>query len=142
MIRQAETDADIERTFAVMKQLRPTLRAEDYTARIRELMDSQGYRLAFLETDGVVCAVAGYRFLDMLYCGKFLSIDDLVTDEHNRSKRLGATLLDWLYAEARRAGCTQVELISNTMRESAHRFYFRSGFTIDAFHFRRKMIDT
>ena len=36
-------------------------------------------------------------------------------------------------------GCTQLELISNVVREQAHRFYFREGLAVDAFHFRVKV---
>lgn len=36
-------------------------------------------------------------------------------------------------------GCAQLELISNVVREGAHRFYFREGLAVDAFHFRVKV---
>ncbi len=38
-----------------------------------------------------------------------------------------------------REGCAQLELISNVVREGAHRFYFREGLAVDAFHFRVKV---
>ncbi|MGN6210479.1 GNAT family N-acetyltransferase [Asticcacaulis sp.] len=139
MIKRAESDVEIQKTFLVMNQLRPFLTPDTYVARIRDLMSTQGFRLAFLESDGGVQAVAGYRIQDMLYCGKFLSIDDLVTNEASRSMGFGAQVLDWLVEEARQEGCTQIELLSSTAREGAHRFYFRNGFTIDAFHFRWKL---
>jgi hypothetical protein len=79
------TDAEIAATFPVMAQLRPHLTAETYVARIRGLMASDGFRLACLSEDGAPRAVAGYRILDMLYCGRLLSVDDLVSDEAARS---------------------------------------------------------
>jgi GNAT superfamily N-acetyltransferase len=133
------TDAEIAATFPVMAQLRPHLTAETYVARIRGLMASDGFRLACLSEDGVPRAVAGYRILDMLYCGRLLSVDDLVSDEAARSGGHGKALLDWLKDEARREGCAQLELISNVVREGAHRFYFREGLAVDAFHFRVKV---
>jgi GNAT superfamily N-acetyltransferase len=132
-------DAEIAATFPVMAQLRPHLTAETYVARIRQLMTTDNFRLACLNADGVPRAVAGYRILDMLYCGRLLSIDDLVSDEAARSGGHGKVLLDWLKDEARREGCTQLELISNVVREGAHRFYFREGLAVDAFHFRVKV---
>lgn len=139
MIRRIDSDVDILATFPMMAQLRPSLILETYVPRIRELMVTQDYRLASLVSDGQVQAVAGYRLQDMLYCGKFLSIDDLITAEASRSMGFGAQMLDWLCAEARRENCTQIELLSNTAREGAHRFYFRNGLTIDAFHFRKRL---
>jgi len=139
MITTAQTDAEILATFDVMAQLRPHLTRDTYVARIRQLMASDGFRLAYVSEDGVARAVAGYRVADMLYCGRFLSVDDLVSDERVRSNGHGKALLDWLKAEARREGCGHLELISNVVREAAHRFYFREGLAVDAFHFRVKL---
>ena len=49
------------------------------------LMASDGFRLVCLSQDGVPRAVAGYRILDRLYCGRLLSVDDRVSDEAGRS---------------------------------------------------------
>jgi GNAT superfamily N-acetyltransferase len=133
------TDAEILATFEVMHHLRPMLTRETYVARIREMMETQDYRLSAVVEDGVVRAVAGWRVLDMLYCGRFLSVDDLVSDPDGRSKGHGKALLDWLKDEARRQGCGHLELISNVVRERAHAFYFREGLAVDAFHFRVKV---
>jgi GNAT superfamily N-acetyltransferase len=139
MITLAQTDVEILATFDVMAQLRPQLERATYVGRVRQLMASDGYRLAAVVEDGAVRAVAGYRVLDMLYCGRFLSVDDLVADDRVRSRGHGKALLDWLKAEARRKGCGHLELISNVVREGAHRFYFREGLAVDAFHFRVKL---
>ncbi|KQZ06214.1 GCN5 family acetyltransferase [Caulobacter sp. Root1455] len=139
MITQAQTDAEILATFEVMAQLRPHLTRDAYVARIRQLMASDGFRLAYVSEDGVARAVAGYRVADMLHCGRFLSVDDLVADERVRSRGHGKALLDWLKAEARREGCGYLELISSVVRQEAHRFYFREGLAVDAFHFRVKL---
>lgn len=138
-ITQPATDAEILATFDVMHHLRPMLARETYVARIRGLMESDGFRLSAAVEDGVVRAVAGWRVLDMLYCGRFLSVDDLVSDPEARSRGHGKALLDWLKGEARRRGCGHLELISNVVRERAHAFYFREGLTVDAFHFRVKV---
>jgi GNAT superfamily N-acetyltransferase len=139
IIRPAETDEQIAATFDVMHQLRPHLTRDAYVPLVRGLMASDGFRLAALTDDGEVRAVAGYRYMSMLYCGRLLYIDDLVSDERARSRGYGKALLDWLKEEGRREGCTEVQLISRTIREQAHRFYFREGFGIECFHFRAKL---
>ena len=136
MIIRAETDEQIQATFAVMHQLRPHLVADTYGALIRELMQTRGYRLAaLLDEAGEVRAVAGYHLDRMLYCDRLLLLNDFVTDERLRSRGYGRQLLTWLKDEARAHGCTQLQLISNVRREDAHRFYYREGFVIAAFHF-------
>ena len=138
-IELADSDAQIAATFDVMRQLRSHLVREEYVPRIRQLMNNDGFQLGALIDDGEVRAVAGYRYMDMLYCGRLLYVDDLVTDERVRSRGYGSRLIDWLKAEARQRGCREVQLISRVTREEAHRFYFREGFGIECFHFRLEL---
>lgn len=135
-IEHAKSDGQIASTFEVMRQLRPHLVREEYIPQIRALMASDGFRLAFLTDEGEVRAVAGYRYMNMLYCGRLLYVDDLVTDERVRSRGYGARLLGWLKDEGRRQGCIELQLISRVIREQAHRFYFREGLGIECFQFR------
>lgn len=138
-IEHAETDEQIAATYDVMRQLRPHLVREAYVPLVRALMASDSFRLAALTDEGAVRAVAGYRVMTMLYCGRLLYLDDLVADEHARSRGYGRRLLEWLKEEGRRQGCGELQLISRVVREQAHRFYFREGFGIECFHFRTKL---
>jgi GNAT superfamily N-acetyltransferase len=74
-----------------------------------------------LEAD-TVHTVAGYRVGENLAWGKFLYIDDLVTDDSERSRGCGRALLAWLREEAQRQGCAQLHLDSGKQRLDAHRF--------------------
>ena len=95
----------------------------------------EGFRLAFLESDGEVRAVAGYRILELLFSGRTLYVDDLVTREDDRSKGFGGQLFDWLVAEARREKCSAFALDSGVQRFNAHRFYLSKRMKIAAHHF-------
>ena len=88
-----------------------------------------------VDADGVPRAYAGWRVLEFLASGRHVYVDDLVTDATARSQGLGAALLDWLKAEARRLGCTRLQLDSGTQRKDAHAFYLREGLRIEGFHF-------
>ncbi|MCU1322018.1 MAG: hypothetical protein JWM43_1667 [Acidobacteriaceae bacterium] len=130
----AETDAEIDRCFAVMHQLRPTLLPDQFVAIIRT-QQSEGYHLAFLEHQDRVVTVAGFRMQHVLWSGKTLYVDDLVTDEAARSQGHGETMLQWLIQRARETGCGTFSLDSGTHRKEAHAFYFRHGLRISDFHF-------
>ena len=133
-IRAAVTDADVQRCWPVLRQLRPHLAADALLPAVRR-MEPHGYRLAFAEDEqGVVRAVVGYRITEMLRTGTMLEIDDLVTDAEARSGGYGRALFEWVLAEARRAGCSVVELDSAVQRHAAHRFYFRQGMHILGYH--------
>ncbi len=136
MIAQVLSDEQVLATRQVMLQLRPNVAPDEYLGTIKRMMQTDGYHLAALYADGTVRAVAGYRFIEMLYCGRIMYVDDLNTDENVRSKGYGKALLDWLKAEAREHGCGQLHLDSGVQREPTHRFYFRERLTINAYHFR------
>lgn len=136
MVSKVTTDEQIVATREVMRQLRPNVSAGDYLTTVRRMMETDGYHLAAIFDGETVRAVAGYRFMEMLYCGKIMYVDDLNTDDRFRSKGYGRELMDWLKAEARAHGCGQLHLDSGVQREDTHRFYFRERLTINCYHFR------
>ena len=121
VVRKLTTDEDVLAARGVMRQLRPQIAEADY--------------LSTVDGDAVV-AVAGYSFMETLYAGKTLYVDDLNTDETRRSRGYGKALMDWLKREAKERGCVQLQLDSGVQREQTHRFYFREGLTINCYHFR------
>jgi GNAT superfamily N-acetyltransferase len=132
----AETGEDIRRCYPVMRELRTHITDEtNFVERVRRQQE-QGYHLAFVESEGEVRAVAGYRFLESLFSGKNLYVDDLVTRDSDRSRGFGGELLDWLMEEARKNGCESLELDSGVQRFDAHRFYFTKRMSISSYHFR------
>ncbi|HEY1065228.1 MAG TPA: GNAT family N-acetyltransferase [Pirellulales bacterium] len=139
-IAHAETNSAILRCYPVMVQLRPHLQSAEFVERVTRQL-TQGYRLAYLEAEGEVRAVAGYRFLENLAWGKFCYVDDLVTDAAARSHGFGRTLLAWLVAQARETGCDQFHLDSGVHRFAAHRFYLTQRMDITCHHFAMSLRD-
>ena len=137
-IRVADAADDIARCFPVMAQLRPHLDQHTFVDRVRR-QQAEGFKLAFLDEGGVVRAVAGYRIFEKLTVARQMYVDDLITEERQRSRGCGRALLDWLKAHARSAGCTELQLDSGVNRYSAHRFYFREGMHISSYHFMVKL---
>ncbi|MBX7105570.1 MAG: GNAT family N-acetyltransferase [Gemmataceae bacterium] len=137
MVTPAESDEQIAECFGVYVQLRPHLRdAADLVERVRRQM-ADGFRLITVRRNGRVAAVAGYRVSENLAWGKFLYVDDLVTDAGTRSTGCGRELLDWLIVEARQLNCRQLHLDSGVQRFAAHRFYLRERMDITSHHFAR-----
>jgi hypothetical protein len=86
VVLKATTDEQIVATREVMCQLRPNIPSDAYLGTVRRMFQTDGYQLVALYDAGRVRAVAGYRFMEMLYCGKILYVDDLNTDEYARSQ--------------------------------------------------------
>jgi GNAT superfamily N-acetyltransferase len=129
---------------ATLLQLRPALGSPEALARhIDRSLRPTGYRLigAFDDGEAEAGAVAGFRINEFLAWGKHLYVDDLVTAEGHRGRGLADRLFAWLEDEARHCGCTQFHLDSGVGedRQDAHRFYFRHGLRIGAYHFQREL---
>ena len=137
-VREASAEAEVAATYPVMSQLRPHVGRKEYVERVRRMRE-EGYRLAAVfEGDDVLC-VAGFRIVEFLAHGRFLYVDDLVTDDGARSRGSGKQMLDWLADRARDAGCEKLQLDSGVQRHAAHRFYFREGMHITSYHFSKTL---
>jgi len=134
----ANTSEQIGRCSSVMRELRPHIKAIDFAARVLN-QQKEGYKLAFLELDDHIRSVAGFRILNLLFSGRTLYIDDLVTRDSDRSLGYGAALFEWLVEYARENGCDYLTLDSGVQRFAAHRFYLKRGMDITSHHFQLKL---
>jgi hypothetical protein len=122
---------------AVHRQLRPDLPA-DYAGTMRRIFETGGEMCVALIEDTVV-GVAVFRSYENTHAGKRFYVDDLVTDEGYRSSGVGHALLGFLERLARERGGDSIDLDSGTHRTRAHRFYFREGYVIPSFVFRKQL---
>jgi hypothetical protein len=67
--------------------------------------------------------------------GRYLYVDDLVVDEPERGRGLGAALIDWLKAEGKALGCDSLVLDTALANTAAQRFYRRHGLSDRAHRF-------
>jgi len=125
------------RAEAVHRQLRPQL-PTDYSGRMRAIFASGG-EMCVAVTGSRVAGVAMFRCFENTHAGRKFYVDDLVTDEAARSSGVGHALLVFLERLARDRGCTGMELDCGTHRKQAHKFYFREGFVISSFAFRKEL---
>lgn len=130
----ARSDDEILSCMPAMRALRQHIGEALFLPRIRA-QQAAGYQLVFAGRRDTPEAVAGFRILENLAWGRFLYVDDLVTLPVARSSGLGAQLLDWLKAHARREGCAALHLDSGVQRHDAHRFYEREGMQRSSYHF-------
>ncbi len=128
--------AALASAYAVMVQLRPHVeRVEDFVDQVR-LQMREGFRLvAARDASGTIRALAGFRIVTMLFSGRQLYVDDLVTDATSRSGGYGAALFEWLVTEGQNRECRQLHLDSGVQRFDAHRFYLRQRMNIVGHHF-------
>ena len=137
-VKIARTNDDITSCYEVISLLRPALQAGNFVSKIKA-MQNEGYVLLHVLEGQKVVAAAGYRIFTMLYAGRLLYIDDLITLESHRGKGYASTLLHYMYDIAVQQNCNSVQLDSGPARTDAHKLYFKENFLINAFHFSRQL---
>ncbi|MFP1678899.1 GNAT family N-acetyltransferase [Alloalcanivorax sp. C16-2] len=134
-IRAVESDDGIRGLFPLMRQLRPNLTsADEFLGRCRR-QATEGYRLLALFEAGQPRALAGYRLQENLIHGRFLYLDDLVTETSARSCGYGETLIAHLRDRVREADCARLVLDTPLSNALGHRFYFRCGMLATSLRF-------
>jgi GNAT superfamily N-acetyltransferase len=127
----------LKRAQGVHRQLRTALPA-DYEGKMKRVF-AGGARMCVAADQDMVHGVAVYRIYENTFEGLHLYVDDLVTDERQRSRGVGRALMEHLQNLARVAGCEATTLDSGTQRAQAHKFYFREGMVVSSFHFRKPL---
>ena len=127
----------LSRAEVVHRQLRPQL-PPDYVGKMKRVFASGG-RMCVVALDDSVVGLAVFRVFENTLGGLELYVDDLVTDEAQRSRGAGKMMIAHVEAVARALGCWAVTLDSGCHRGSAHKFYFREGFRITSFHFTKEL---
>lgn len=129
----------LARAEPVHRQLRPQIPA-DYPAKMRNIFADGGEMCVCVDDAGAaVLGLAVYRQFENTFAGHRFYIDDLITDEAQRSLGVGHMLMQYLESAARRRDASWLELESGTQRLQAHKFYFREGMTISSFSFRKAL---
>jgi GNAT superfamily N-acetyltransferase len=121
----------------VHRQLRPHL-PPDYAEKMRRVF-AHGARMCVAVRDGRVAGAAVWRVHENTVDGVQMYVDDLVSDETQRSQGVGRALLLHMQRLARTAGCAKFNLDSGTQRQQAHKFYFREGMVVTSFHFAKPL---
>jgi GNAT superfamily N-acetyltransferase len=101
-----------------------------YADAMAEIVGADHSTVLVGELDGQVVATAQVTWQRrMMYgAGLVCQVESVRVASSRRGNGLGAELLGWIVADARRRGCARVELTSNAQRTDARRFYERLGF--------------
>lgn len=135
-IKVMTTKDELTSCFPVFQELRPHIEnAEEFIDKVKLLQDQEQYTVIAAIKNNQVIACCGFRIMHMLWAGKMIYIDDLVTASAARKSGAGGALLDYVFAYAKEQGCNQVHLDSGHQRTDAHRLYLNKKFNILAHHF-------
>lgn len=135
VIKKIIGEEDIIAAYTIMKQLRPHLSSEAFVENVINLNSNYRYSLVALIVNNEIQCLIGYKLSCSLSWGKYIYVDDLISNKQERSMGYGKLLLDWVVEEGKKQGCEQIHLDSGVQRTGAHRFYLRERMDITCFHF-------
>jgi ubiquinone/menaquinone biosynthesis C-methylase UbiE/GNAT superfamily N-acetyltransferase len=133
-----EDETGISACFSLMKQLRPHLKAEEFTQEVMAQMQ-EGYTLFAMRKASKTVALCGCRVKTNLAWRKHLYIDDLISSEDERSLGYGKEMMAYVIRFSKEKGCQEIHLDSGVQRFQAHKFYMREGFKIASHHFSQEL---
>jgi GNAT superfamily N-acetyltransferase len=139
-VRQA-SEADIPRILELYEVLtgeRHDLTQHETAPLFAEISAMPGHELLVAEEEGVVVGSMVLLIVPNLSHGAlpWAMVENLVVDPAHRRRGIGRLLMDYARERAREAGCYKIQLLSNTKRKEAHRFYKKLGFKTSAYGFR------
>ncbi|MEO6420113.1 MAG: GNAT family N-acetyltransferase [Polyangiaceae bacterium] len=103
----------------------------EYEAAFENLARDPNNTVWLAELDGAVVGIFQLTFIQYLanHGARVAMIENVVVAPDVRGRGIGETMMRWAMDEARRAGCSRIQLTSHKLRTRAHTFYERLGFT-------------
>jgi ribosomal protein S18 acetylase RimI-like enzyme len=138
-VKVMKSKDEILLTFSTVNQLRQQKSEEEYLEKVIQLQECFNYTLVSVIDNNEVKAIAGYKILQSLAWGKYLYVDDFVTDINSRRKGYASILWEWLINQAKLSNCDQFHLDSAVHRFDAHRFYLKGRMDISCHHFQMSL---
>jgi GNAT superfamily N-acetyltransferase len=101
-----------------------------YAEALRDMQASDVNGMYAAEAEGRLVGTFMLTFIrHLMRQGRLVAqIEEVRIDPLVRNRGYGAEMMRWAIEEARRRGCSRVQLTSNKSRKDAHRFYARLGF--------------
>ena len=111
--------------------------------RLREIInkmhENQETFYVGLLVDNLEMGFCEFNITYQLWDEKICYINHLIVKKESRGMGLGTQILDFVMNFAEREKCEGIELRSDLFRKKAHTFYYKKGFGIDCFNFRKNL---
>ena len=135
VVRLVKTHEQLE-AVRLLAGLNPEVGMEKLQCRLDEIIQKYPHYELYGAYDGnQMVAVCGAWVATKLWCGRYLEIDNIVTDPDCRSQGVGTQLMEAMETLARNRDCEILVLDSYASNTSSHRLYHRLGYEIKGFHF-------
>ncbi len=137
------TENDLESLAELYQQLLPNEISIPAMRKVLEKnRDNPNHMVIAAKIDGRLVGTLLAVVCEMLFgqCRSFMVIEDVVIDENNRRKGIGAAMIAYIEDYARKQDCSYIMLITDTDRKGSQTFYRSLGYQSDEFcAFKKKL---
>jgi len=141
------TEEDIPRILELYGELVITASPEelnrrpsalDYRRAFAQINTATGHDLLVAEERGKIVGTMVLIIVPNLSHGglPWAGVENVVVDSGYRRQGIGKLLMDYALAQAKKAGCYKIQLISDKRRKEAHQFYRSLGYKSSGHGFR------
>ncbi len=119
-------------------ELNRTPVADDYSRAFAQIQATPGHELLVAEEGGKVIGTMMLFIMPNLSHGglPWAGVENVMVDADYRRRGTGKLLMDYVLAQAKKAGCYKIQLISDKSRIEAHKFYEALGYKASGHGFR------
>lgn len=128
------TEEEIKDCYKILHQIRDDLSESDFFKTISKQIKN-GYKVAYVIENNQVICVAGFTIGQKLSWGKYIYIEDFVSEKGSKSCDAAKALWDFIKIYAMQQECDSIHLDSSVQRYEAHKFYLNQDMKIDSHHF-------
>ena len=121
--------ADAPRITALAGQLGYEVPQQHVERQLRRMNEERTIFVAVVPRAGVVGWIGVALREGVIDSGR-ADIEGLVVEDEYRGNGIGRLLVETAEAWARRRNCSSMRLVSNVVRERAHEFYKRLGYSV------------
>jgi hypothetical protein len=132
------SEEEIKYCYTLMHQIREDLSKNDFFSMIAEQIKN-GYQVVYVTENNQIICVVGFNILQKLSWGKYLYIEDFVTEKSAQYSGAANALFDFIKIYAKQQNCKSIHLDSSVTRQEAHKFYLSQNMQIDSHHFSIKI---
>lgn len=132
------TPAEMPQLFPLIKQLNPDINRAEFARFLKEAIQG-GYRCLGAFQGKKLVGACGIWIMSRFWCGRFLEVDNLVVDQHQRNDGIGKLLMQKVERLAHAEKCRVVLAASYSYNHASHRFYLREKYIIKGFVFYKEL---
>ena len=112
--------------------------ADDYKRAFAQIQTTPGHELLVAEEEGKIIGTMMLFIMPNLSHGglPWAGVENVMVDADYRRQGIGKLMMDYVLAQAKKAGCYKIQLISDKSRTEAHKFYEALGYNASGHGFR------